>query len=313
MNSRFGARELRSVVPVRRGKPEPSNGAGVAKPILKWAGGKSRLLPDILAKLPERIATYYEPFAGGAAVFFSLARQRRFKNAVLADRNRELVDLYRTIKRDVHGLIRLLKTDAFSSYSRDEYYRVRALDPTRLDAVERAARLIYLNRTGYNGLYRVNRAGRFNVPFGRYKAPKICDEPRLLMAASLLKGVKLKVSDFADVCELAEPGDAVYFDPPYVPLSKTSSFTAYHHEAFGLDDHRRLAEVFTELGERNVTAVLSNSDTPATRELYGGFAWEPVHVLRPINSQSTGRGSVAEILVVNHRPAKRRSAGGKRG
>lgn len=265
----------------------------VARPVLKWAGGKAKLVPKILARLPTKIETYYEPFVGGAAVFFALSSEARFKRAVLSDRNSELVDVYKAIKKDVGALIKALGQH---TYDRDAFYAVRAEDPSGLDLFERAARTIYLNKTGYNGLYRVNKSGGFNVPFGRYTNPNICDEPRLLRASAALKKVRLEVADFQAATSNAKAGDAVYFDPPYVPLSKTSSFTAYHHEAFNDAEHQRLADLFAMLAERGVTVALSNSDTPATRRLFKGFRVERIRVARPINSKSEKRGDVSEIL-----------------
>lgn len=266
----------------------------VARPVLKWAGGKGRLVSRIIAKLPDSIETYYEPFAGSAAVFFALASLRRFRRAVLSDQNRELVDVYRALQKDVSSVIKVL---SLYSYNRETFYRLRALEPKQLELPERAARTIYLNKAGFNGLYRVNRAGQFNVPFGRHVNPTICDKPRLLQAATLLKSVKLEVRDFETACSKAKPGDAVYFDPPYVPLSKTSNFTAYHHEAFDEEHHQRLATLFSALAQRGVSVVLSNSDTPVTRKLYAKWHIQKIMVARPINSKTTHRGDVAEILV----------------
>ncbi len=265
-----------------------------ARPVLKWAGGKSRLLPEILRCLPEQIDTYYEPFVGSAAVFFALRTQGRFRKAVLSDRNHELIDVYRALKKDVDSVIAALKDH---SYDKDVYYRVRATDPKTLDLFQRAARTIFLNKSGFNGLYRVNRAGLFNVPFGRYTNPNICDEPRLRRAAQALKGVKLVVSDFHTACEGAKAGDAVYFDPPYIPMSKTSNFTAYHHEVFDMAEHQRLALTFDELVQRGVRVALSNSDTKETRKLFKGYKTEQILVARPINSKTSKRGDVAEVLV----------------
>jgi DNA adenine methylase len=274
------------------------------RPILKWAGGKTRLVPSILPRLPASIETYYEPFVGGAAVFFALASERRFRRAVLSDLNSELVDVYRGVKKDVDVVIRLLQAYR-KRHDADTYYRTRELDPHSLDLVERAARLIYLNKTGYNGLYRVNRSGQFNVPFGSYVNPAICDEERLRGAASALRarGVRLEVGDFAHVTRHAEPGDAVYFDPPYFPRSATASFTGYHSQAFGREEHERLAQTLEQLTERRVRAVLSNSATRFTRQLYDRrrFAIETVQVARSINSKATARGRVGELLVDNSR------------
>jgi len=266
------------------------------RPVLKWAGGKSRSLPRILAELPERINTYYEPFVGGAAVFFALASQGRFRRAVLGDRNAALIEVYRALKKSPESVITALGQ---YRYDRDEYYRVRALDPSSLDPFERAARTIFLNKTGYNGLYRVNSRGQFNVPFGRYKNPKFCDPDNLHVAARTLERVKLEVGDFETVCQEASRGDAVYFDPPYHPLSKTASFTAYYKDEFGKDEHERLSRLFGRLAQRGVAVVLSNSDTPFTRRLFGGFRLSKVGVTRPINSKASARGTVSEILVTN--------------
>lgn len=264
------------------------------RPVLKWAGGKSRSLPDILAALPERIDTYYEPFVGGAAVFFALAGARRFRRAVLSDRNADLVEVYRGVKSDVEGVIRALRG---YRYDRDEYYRIRALSPESLSLVERAARIIFLNKTGYNGLYRVNSSGQFNVPFGRYVNPTFCDPENLRAASTVLRRVRLAVSDFEKTCLEAEPGDAVYFDPPYDPVSRTASFTAYHRHSFGRAEHERLAETFDHLSKRGVTAVLSNSDTPFTRKLFSRWEVKKIAVSRPISSKASTRGVVSELLV----------------
>lgn len=267
------------------------------RPVLKWVGGKSRSLPHILGEFPETIGTYYEPFIGGAAVFFALAATKRFKRAVLSDRNPALIDVYRALKKDPNTVIRVLQK---YRYERDEYYRIRALDPNELDLHERAARVIYLNKTGYNGLYRVNSRGEFNVPFGRYKNPKFCDEATLRTAARALKNVHLHVDDFETTSGDARRGDAVYFDPPYHPLSSTANFTAYHKVQFGEKEHERLGKVFSKLAARGVAVVLSNSDTPFTRRVFSGFPMKKIAVSRPINSKASGRGEVLEILVTSH-------------
>jgi DNA adenine methylase len=274
------------------------------RPILKWAGGKSRLVSRIVQRLPEHIDTYYEPFVGGAAVFFALASQHRFKRAVLGDLNRDLVDVYKGVKEDVDAVIQLLEGYR-RRHSRETYYETRQIDPGTLELPARAARLIYLNKTGYNGLYRVNRSGQFNVPFGRYENPAICDEPRLRAAAEALRrrSISIKVGDFEKLSQNAKAGDAVYFDPPYVPLSKTASFTGYHSATFGDEEHLRLASTFKQLTLRKVAAVLSNSGGKATQLLYQGTGIdvEKVLVTRPINSKSTARGNVTELLVSNRK------------
>jgi len=273
-----------------------------ARPVLKWAGGKRQLQHRILEKLPADIDTYYEPFVGGGAIFFALAAENRFKRAVLGDRNADLVDVYRALTQDVEAVIRLLRK---YRYDEAEYYRVREQRPRSLAA--RAARLIYLNKTGYNGLYRVNRAGEFNVPFGRHKSPLICDEDNLRAAAAALGRAEVVTEDFEPLCRDAGARDAVYFDPPYLPVSKTSNFTAYDPHPFGIDEHERLAQVFERLERRGVCTVLSNSCTEQTRKIFGRFQYDRVPVKRPINSKANLRGPVDEILVFSRPPARKRA------
>lgn len=268
-------------------------------PVLKWAGGKRQLLPHILERLPKKIDTYYEPFVGGGAVFFALAHERRFNKAVLTDQNADLIAVYRALKTNLTKLIELLKKHD-ANHCEDYYYEVRdELEPKKL--VERAARLIYLNKTGFNGLYRVNRSGKFNVPFGRYDKPRILDEPRLKAAHQALTNVEIDVADFEETCKRAKRGDAVYLDPPYLPVSATANFSDYHALPFGLAEHERLAAVFGDLARRRVPALLSNSHTADTKRLFGKFFLEQVEARRSINSDKSRRGPVGEILVSNLR------------
>ncbi|HYP76289.1 MAG TPA: DNA adenine methylase [Polyangiaceae bacterium] len=275
------------------------------KPVLKWAGGKRQLLEPILAfverSFPDQIANYYEPFAGGAAVFFALAGRNKFEHAKLSDMNADLIRVYLELRDNAEAVIAELEKLAARTLTKETYYEVReelrAKRP-RKDAA-RAARLIYLNRTGYNGLYRVNSSGEFNVPYGSYKNPRVLDPPRLKAAAHALQGVELTVEDFESSCKKAKRGDFVYFDPPYVPVSKTASFAAYHSVAFTSIEHARLAETFARLTKRGVTTLLSNSDTPETRALYREFHPHTVtvHATRAINSNASRRGRVPELLV----------------
>jgi DNA adenine methylase len=269
----------------------------VPAPFLKWAGGKRQLVERILAFAPDGIETYYEPFLGGGAVFFAMAGRRLFRRAIVGDANQELVLCYQAIQSQVERVIRALR---LHRYEERYYYRVRDLEPGELDAPARAARLIYLNRCGYNGLYRVNRRGRFNVPFGRYTRPLICDEGRLRAAAAALRDVQIRSGDFEDRMLEATATDFVYLDPPYVPLSKTSSFTSYAQRHFGEEEQARLAKALRALGERGVPALLSNSDCDLTRKLYRGLPKRKVPVRRAINSVATGRGAVRELLVKSY-------------
>lgn len=273
------------------------------KPVLKWAGGKRQLLEPILSfverSFPDRIEKYYEPFAGGAAVFFALVARSKFARARLSDMNADLIRVYTELRDNAEAVIAELEKLAALELSKETYYlvreKVRAKRPGKDSA--RAARLIYLNRTGYNGLYRVNSSGEFNVPYGSYKNPRVLDPPRLRAAAEALQGVELAVEDFESSCKKAKRGDFVYFDPPYVPVSKTASFAAYHSVAFTSAEHARLAQTFARLTKRGVKTLLSNSDTPETRELYRAFDTHTVHATRAINSNATRRGTVPELLV----------------
>lgn len=280
-----------------RNTEQTSRGAvnAAPSPFLKWAGGKRQLLTRILHAVPRTMGTYYEPFVGGGAVFFGLvAAGHRFDRAVLGDANDELIRCYKAIQRNVAGVIAALRPH---KYDRDHYYEVRAWEAASLPDAARAARLIYLNRCGYNGLYRVNRSGLFNVPFGRYKDPVICDAPKLRAVAKALKDVQLVHGDFEKTLRGAKEGDFVYLDPPYVPLSATSSFTAYAKTPFDETAQARLAEKLRELGGRKVRALLSNSDCRETRKLYEPLPFDKVPVRRAINSVATGRGTVGELLV----------------
>ena len=265
-----------------------------AAPFVKWVGGKRALMPQLTARLPQRFNAYHEPFVGGGAVFFAL--QPRV--AVLADDNAELINAYTVVRDEAERLIRHLRTHrAEEGY----YYDLRAQDPRQLDAIERASRLIYLNRTCFNGLYRVNSRGGFNVPFGRYKNPNICNEVGIRAASAALRGADLRNDSYEHVLEAARRGDFVYFDPPYHPVSATANFTSYTAGAFTADDQRKLAGVFRTLASRGCKVMLSNSDTPLIHELYDDFHVEIVAAPRLVNRDASKRGPVNEVLVRNYR------------
>jgi DNA adenine methylase len=265
------------------------------KPFLKWAGGKGQLLEQFAPHIPD-FRVYHEPFVGGGALFFRL----RPKRASLTDINEELINCYRAVCDDCESVIRLLRRHA-REHCKDYYYHVRALPQERdLSPTERAARLIYLNRTCYNGLYRVNSKGEFNVPFGRYKNPTICDEDLLRAASAALASARIEVAPFDSVLKRAKRGHFVYFDPPYHPLSRTSYFTSYSADGFGEEDQIRLRDVFAELARRGVAAMLSNSYSPLVLDLYRGFRIEKVFASRSINSNSGRRGRIPEALVLNY-------------
>lgn len=268
----------------------------MARPFFKFVGGKTKLLPELLARAPVTIDTYAEPFAGGAALFFALLEDpgRRVQKAVLADRNPDLIACYRAVRDDVDGLIGVLSK---YKYDQDLYYEVRAQDPCNMNYVCRGARFLFLNKTCFNGLWRVNKDGKFNVPFGKYENPRIVDEEGLRAAAKTLSYVEIRDVDFAEVTGGLKSGDFAYLDPPYVPVSKTASFTSYAKDGFGPKDQQRLLDELRSLRVRGVHAMLSNADTVETRELYRGFAIHAVSAPRSINSDSKKRGNVGEIVV----------------
>jgi DNA adenine methylase len=273
-----------------------------AEPFLKWVGGKRASAAAILDVFPERIRRYFEPMLGGGAVFFALrAAERITVSSILSDVNEELIGTFSVVKEEVESLILELSK---LRYDRAEYEAWRKLDPWLLDGVQTAARMIYLNRTGFNGLYRVNRAGQFNVPFGRYTNPTICNAEGLRAASRALAGAHLEcVSCFklldgsAPLVPLPMPGDAVYLDPPYVPLSKTANFTAYDPAKFTVKDQERLAELFDGLARRGVAVALSNSSAALVEELYYGHHIRRMNVRRNVNSKVTKRGPVGEVLI----------------
>jgi DNA adenine methylase len=274
-------------------------------PIVKWAGGKSQLLSQFEPFFPETFQRYLEPFVGGGAVFFYLYGQGRLrgKEIVLIDKLEELINLYRVVRDQVQDLTAELQRHVPHKHDADYYYEVRAWD-RRSDyrqraGVERAARLIYLNRTCYNGLYRVNQKGQFNVPFGRYRNPTICDVDNLRSVSRSLQGVVLEEGDFSRCLEWAGPRDFVYFDPPYHPVSTTANFTNYTSVAFSMKDQERLASTFGELNRRGCQVMLSNSCTKPIQELYQGYKQLQVQALRAISSKPDQRGSIPELLVTN--------------
>lgn len=284
--------------------PPRPRAAAVARPIVKWAGGKSKLLGALLPRVPTNIRTYAEPFAGGAALFFALASEaagrkqnrRRFERAILWDQNPELVACYRAVRDDVAGVIGALEG---YRYDRELFYAVREQDTSEMSDVERGARFIFLNRTCFNGLWRVNARGKFNVPFGRYDDPKILDREALLAAAKALAGVEIGCGDFAAATRGLGAGDFVYFDPPYDPASKTSDFTSYASGGFSYEEQKRLADEMRRLRREGALVLLSNADTEAMRELYFDFEVASVEAPRSINSNGARRGMAPELLVAS--------------
>jgi DNA adenine methylase len=267
----------------------------VASPVIKWVGGKTKLLTALTARMPARFERYFEPFAGGAALFFRVAPQR----AVLADSNHDLIGLYTCLTKDVAGVIRTLEHHR-AAHSETHYYETRTRWNDRelaWTSAERAATFIYLNKTCFNGLWRVNRSGAFNVPIGRYVDPPICVPDTLHAASAVLSRAILRCGDYRSAVADARRGDFVYFDPPYDPVTPTANFTSYTADAFGHEHQRELAETARALVARGCQVMLSNSDTPFIRSLYKGFQIDRVKCARAINSNASRRGDVDEVIM----------------
>lgn len=277
----------------------------LSQPFLKWAGGKRQLLPEIRKHIPKKYNTYYEPFVGAGAVLFDLQP----KKAVINDVNVELVNVYNVIKNNVEELIEDLKKH---ENDKDYFYAIRDLDRkpeyNELSPIEKASRLIFLNKTCFNGLFRVNSQGQFNVPFGKYKNPKIVNDIVLKAVHNYMNSndVTIKNEDFETVVENAKKGDFIYLDPPYDPVSDTSSFTGYSLNGFNKDDQIRLRDTFAELDKRGCKVLLSNSSTDFINDIYSDFHIEIVSATRSINSVASKRGKIEEVLVINYEPNQNR-------
>jgi DNA adenine methylase len=263
------------------------------RPFLKWAGGKGQLLLQYQPFFPKTFATYYEPFLGGGAIFFRLLPER----AVLTDINPELVNVYCCVRDQVEAMVDQLAQHQ-CLHSPDYYYQMRACPGQT--KVEKAARFVYLNKTCYNGLYRENSKGEFNVPIGRYKAPRICHPELLRSVSQALQNSHIAVQPFDAVLATARSQDFVYFDPPYHPISLTSRFTEYNRYSFGEPEQMRLRDTFAQLAKRGVNVMLSNSDCPFIRHLYQDFQIHTIVASRSINSNAQKRGKITEVLVTSY-------------
>lgn len=277
--------------------------ANKPKPFVKWVGGKRQLLSQFRLrnlyppeKFNPKTGKYFEPFVGGGAVFFDLLPEKAF----LSDLNNELVTTYNIIKSDVENLINSLKKHKID---KEYFLKVRAQNPKNLSDINIASRFIYLNRTCFNGMYRVNSTGGFNVPFGKYTNPLICDEENLKKVSKALQNVEIKKQDYKEVLKKAKKGDFIYFDPPYYPINKTSSFTSYTSEAFLDKEQIELRDTFEKLHKKGCFVMLSNSDTPFINKIYSeikGARISKVFAGRAINSDASKRGKITEVLVTNY-------------
>ena len=303
----------------RKGKPNiQSPHAGVMnipKPILKWAGGKSSLLELFYSGgyIPEKFGTYYEPFFGGGALFFFLWKKNLISKAVISDVNSETINLYEIIKEDCCQIIEKyqsmeLANDSACYYvSRERFNQLKTKTKTSSchdELLERAILLLYLNRTCFNGLYRENKSGEFNVPFGKYKNPLIIDEENLKIVHKAFQCASIKELNYKDAVQNAIADDFIYFDPPYMPLSETSNFNDYSKLGFGPDDQLQLSKIFRVLDKRGCYVMASNSSNPYIAEIYDEVHAKKFEVSAPrlINSKGTGRGNIIEYLMTNYEP-----------
>ena len=305
-----------------------SNSVNIVKPILKWAGGKGQLLEQIAKHLPQeliedKIDYYIEPFIGGGAVFFWIAQNFNIKEFYLSDINQELILLYKTIQKDVSSLVEELKKieneylilneekrKIYFLNKRESYNKFKdRIDIKNFDIswFSRAAQIIFLNRTCFNGLFRVNKKGYFNVPFGNYKNPRICHTDNLISASKLLQKATIQYFDFSEIQNLATPKTFVYFDPPYRPLTKTASFKSYSQFDFNDDEQKRLASFYQKLDRQGTKLMLSNSDPKNIDkndnffdELYSDFTINRIQANRMINSKASRRGAISELLITNY-------------
>ena len=296
----------------------------VAKPFLKWAGGKGQLLNQFSEMYPQELAdgkieTYMEPFAGGGAVLFHVLQNYNIKKAYINDINKELINCYRCIKADVGEVVKqltILEEEYLSSEDKTEYFysvrdRYNEINLNGHEDYEKCADFIFLNRTCFNGLYRVNKNGKFNVPHGKYKNPMICDQVNLKLCSELLQKVEISFGSYEQILDNADEKTFIYFDPPYRPLLEKNSFVSYDKSGFDDEDQKKLAENYKKLNNKHCFVMLSNSDPKNTNEednffddLYNGFEIERVFAKRMINCQATKRGDITEIVVTNYKRRK---------
>ena len=268
---------------------------------IKWAGGKKQLLEQFKPLFPKKIERYFEVFVGGGAVLFYIIKTYKPKYVFISDINEELINTYEVIKNDVESLIKELKK-LKQLHSKEVYYEIREENPKLLSSLTRASRFIYLNKTCFNGLYRVNSKGGFNVPMGSYKDPTICQEKELREVSKLLKNVEIKIMSFEEITKLAKKDDFIYLDPPYYPLKNGKSFTTYTKGNFLEKEQRQLKEVFSKLDKKGCNVMLSNSDTEFIKDLYKDYKDKIkfVNANRMINCDGSKRGKIKEVVVLNY-------------
>ena len=275
----------------------------VPKPFVKWAGGKRQLIPVLNKEFPQKFGTYFEPFLGGGAVLFHLLSQNPNQKCSVSDLNSDLVLTYITIRDRVEELISSLKKHS-KKYSYDKnsyYYQIREKEPK--EQIEKSSRLIFLNRTCFNGLYRVNSKGKFNVPLGRYSNPNIVNEENLMAVSRILQSQKITITcrDFSSILGDAKKDDFIYFDPPYQPVSQTANFTSYTNRDFNFEDLKRLADLCNDLDSKGCKVILSNSNTSEVKEMFDrNWKIKKIQVNRAINSDSKKRTGHSELVIKNY-------------
>ena len=267
-----------------------------AKPFVKWAGGKGGLLKKLESYFPDEFDTYYEPFMGGGAVFFYLNPPK----AVINDLNRELMDVYEVVKKDVEALMTALNKQQKYVDDKEYFYKMRGKNPNRMKPINRAARTIFLNKTCFNGIYRVNAKGVFNVPFGDMNNPTLCERKNLLECSKALKNTEILSEDYKALLPRVGKGDFVYLDPPYVPLSKTAHFTSYTRGGFGEEEQKELKEFCDDLDSKGARFLLNNSDTELVSNLYSSFKIAVIEARRSLAASGVSRKTAREVVVTNY-------------
>lgn len=271
-------------------------------PLVKWAGGKRQILEELKNHVPKISGTYYEPFIGGGALFFALKTEARIGKSIVSDLNGDLLNLYKVTQKEPLSLWESLEDMKYGN-TPDDYYSARREFNREKDSMmphERAALFLYLNKHCYNGLFRVNSMGEFNVPFGKYVNPSIPKKENIMKVSKALEDTRIVQGDFDEILSEASLEDFAYLDPPYFPISTTSSFTDYQAAGFGIIEQKRLAKTFQELDKKGVNLMLSNSATSEILQLYEQFNVKIIEARRMINSNSNGRGTVKEVVITNY-------------
>lgn len=285
-----------------------NSGLNYAKPFIKWVGGKSKLVPELIKIFPKKFNNYYEPFVGGGALFYEVKQNNNISFCNINDINKKLITTYLQIQNNPNSLISFLKSieieyKKLPLIEQEKYfYSIRKkYNEEDLDSIAIAGYLIFLNKTCFNGMYRENSKGQYNIPFGDQKNPNICDEKNIMAVFDCLKNTKITNLSFEEAVKKCQKGDFIYFDPPYHPVNFTSKFTSYHKNCFGPREQEKLRDVFANLDQKGCFVMLSNSYTPFIEDLYCKFNINYLYASRSINSKGDKRGKIKEIVVTNYK------------